>query len=272
MSHPLPAKPGTAITSSTPAPAPAPTPTTATSKPQPTSVPTLVPSALSPTSSLLISAIGLPPSAAVECRAWTGPDDAIESARKHVFGVAAGAPDIATALAAVVTPDTKLTLWAFAVVTDGAGAPRLSALDFTDLGLTGKLSHILRIMLNFRLETTPALASFELAHLHPCAQCVAAPTACAECTKPRPPSICPFNSRSKQTSRPVRQSLRHIYQLWLSALRALVLERLTHPHLLPTPHGFLLNPPHTSTGEWGRQWSEQRCVPSHFRVHLVSIS
>ncbi|CAE6380379.1 unnamed protein product, partial [Rhizoctonia solani] len=173
-------------------------------------------------------------------------------ARKHVFGVAAGAPDIATALAAVVTPDTKLTLWAFAVVTDGAGAPRLSALDFTDLGLT---------------ETTPALASFELSHLHPCAQCVAAPTACAECTKPRPPSICPFNSRSKQTSRPVRQSLRHIYQLWLSALRALVLERLTHPHLLPTPHGFLLNPPHTSTGEWGRQWSEQRSL-THAHVHI----
>ncbi|CAE6385134.1 unnamed protein product [Rhizoctonia solani] len=256
MSHPLPAKPGTATTSAPPPPTPTPvatsTPTLAPSKPQPTPVPTLVPSVLSSTSSLLISAIGLPPSAAVEWRAWTGLDDGIESARKHVFGVAAGAPDISTSLAAVVTPDVKLTLWVFAVVTDDVGAPRLSALDFSDLGLT---------------ETTPALASFELSHLHPCTQCAASPTPCTECTKPKPPSICPYNTRSKQTSRPVRQSLRYIYQLWLSALRALVLERITHPHLLPTPHGFLLNPPSTSTGEWGRQWSEQRSL-THAHVHI----
>ncbi|GAB1523752.1 hypothetical protein RhiTH_006902 [Rhizoctonia solani] len=257
MSHPLPAKPGSGSTSAAPTPTPpapaqAPPPAAGPSRPQPTPVPTLVPSALSPTSSLLISAVGLPASAAVECRAWTGADEAIESARKHVCGVAAGAPDIATALAAIITPNAKLTLWAFALVTNEVGAPRLSALDFSDLGLT---------------ETTPPLASFELAHLHPCGHCEAAPVPCTECTKPRPPSICPYNSRSKQTSRPVRHSLRHIYQLWLSALRALVLERLTHPHLLPTPHGFLLNSPHTSTGEWGRQWSEQRSL-THAHVHI----
>ncbi|KAF8760048.1 RNA polymerase II transcription subunit 12 [Rhizoctonia solani] len=182
MSHPLPAKPGSGSTSAAPTPTPpapaqAPPPAAGPSRPQPTPVPTLVPSALSPTSSLLISAVGLPASAAVECRAWTGADEAIESARKHVCGVAAGAPDIATALAAIITPNAKLTLWAFALVTNEVGAPRLSALDFSDLGLT---------------ETTPPLASFELAHLHPCGHCEAAPVPCTECTKPRPPSICPI--------------------------------------------------------------------------------
>ncbi|CAE6423546.1 unnamed protein product [Rhizoctonia solani] len=246
MSHPLPAKPSAATTGAQAVPAP--------SRPAPTPVPTLVPSVLTSTSSLLISSVALPPSAAVEFRSWTGLDDTIESARKHVFGVAAGAPDISAALAAVVSPDVRLTLWAFAVVGE-AGAPRLAALDFDDIGLR---------------ETTPAVCRFELSHLHPCsAQCTSG-NPCAECTKHRPPSICPFASRSKQTSRPVRQPLGHLYQLWISALRALVLERLTHPHLLPTPHGVLLNPPHTSTGEWGRQWSEQRSL-THAHVH-VSLS
>ncbi|KAJ1308305.1 hypothetical protein OPQ81_004018 [Rhizoctonia solani] len=178
-------------------------------------------------------------------------NDAIESARKHVFGVAAGAPDVSAALAAVVSPDVRLTLWAFAVVAE-AGAPRLAALDFSDIGLE---------------ETTPAVCRFELSHLHPCSAQCAAGNPCSECTKHKPPSICPLGSRSKQTSRPVRGPLRHLYQLWLSALRALVLERLTHPHLLPTPHGVLLNPPHTSTGEWGRPWSEQRSL-THAHVHI----
>ncbi|CAE6429282.1 unnamed protein product [Rhizoctonia solani] len=243
MSHPLPAKPSAATTAAQAVPGP--------SRPAPTPVPTLVPSALNPTSSLLISAIGLPPSAAVECRSWTGSDDAIENARKHVFGIAAGAPDISAALAAVVSPDLRLTLWAFAVVAE-AGAPRLAALDFEDEGL---------------IETTPAVCRFELSHLHPCSAHCAAGNPCAECTKYKPPSICPFSSRSKQTSRPVRQPLGDMYRLWISALRALVLERLTDPHLLPTPHGVLLNPPHASTGEWGRQWSEQRSL-THAHVHI----
>ncbi|KAG8759618.1 hypothetical protein FRC11_001722 [Ceratobasidium sp. 423] len=139
MSHPLPAKPSAATTAAQAVPAP--------SRTAPTYVPTLVPSVLAATSSLLISSVGLPSSAAVECRAWTGPDDAVESARKHVFGVAAGAPDISAALAAVVSPDVPLTLWAFAVVGE-AGAPRLAALDFDDIGLR---------------ETTPATNLYALA-------------------------------------------------------------------------------------------------------------
>ncbi|CUA77187.1 Mediator of RNA polymerase II transcription subunit 13-like [Rhizoctonia solani] len=149
------------------------------------------------------------------------------------------------------TPDVRLTLWAFAVVGE-AGAPRLCALDFDDLGL---------------IETTPALCRFELSHLHPCSAQCATGNPCVECTKHRPLSICPFSSRSKQTSRPVRHPLRDLYSLWLSALRALVLERLTHPHLLPTPYGLVLNPPHTSTGEWGKPWSEQRSL-THAHIHI----
>jgi hypothetical protein len=131
MSHPLPAKPTTGP----------PTTAQAPSRPAPTPVPTLVPSALSPSASLLVAAVQLPQTAVVECRCWTGPDDAIEGARRHIFDVAAGAPDIAAALAVVVAPDVELTLWAFAVVAADAGAPRLAALDFAHLGLRGELAN-----------------------------------------------------------------------------------------------------------------------------------
>lgn len=120
MSHPLPAKPSTA---------------------RPTPTPTIIPAALNPSAPLLLSAIALPTGAAVVCRAWTGPDDAIDAARRHITDVAAGAPDVASALATVVHPDVELSLWAFAVVATDMTAPRLDALDFTTLGLKGGHFH-----------------------------------------------------------------------------------------------------------------------------------
>lgn len=117
MSHPLPAKPTTVRT---------------------TPVPTLVPAALNPSAPLLLSAIALPAGAVVVCRAWSGPDDAIDAARRHIVDVAAGAPDIVSALAAAVRPDAELSLWVFAVAAVDTTTPRLDALDFTTLGLRGK--------------------------------------------------------------------------------------------------------------------------------------
>ncbi|KAG9090512.1 hypothetical protein FRC06_001023, partial [Ceratobasidium sp. 370] len=132
MSHPLPPKPSTTTTANAPttrAPPPAPAPT------PPTPVPTLIPPSFSPNSSVLLSGVALPPNPVVVCRAWTGPDDGIDAARKYIVDVAAGAPDVAAALAALVRPDAELSLWAFAIVSSDAAAPRLAALDFRSHGL-----------------------------------------------------------------------------------------------------------------------------------------
>ncbi|KAF8603410.1 hypothetical protein BDV93DRAFT_606705 [Ceratobasidium sp. AG-I] len=233
MSHPLPAKPTTVRTPP---------------------IPTLVPAALNPSAALLLSALALPAGAAVVCRAWSGPDDAIDTARRHIADVAAGAPDVVSALASVVRPDVELSLWVFAVVAIDATAPRLDALDFTTLGLK---------------EMTPSIARFELAYLYPCsAACARVSVPCAECTKPRTPTVCPLARTAPRLARPVRRPLRALYVLWTCAVRALAIERLSHPSLLAAGNGVLVCPPDEPTGEWGRPWSDPTRTLIHAHVHV----
>ncbi|KAG8720920.1 hypothetical protein FRC09_008779, partial [Ceratobasidium sp. 395] len=103
--------------------------------PPPTQVQTLIPPAISPNATVLLSGIALPLNPVVVCRAWTGPDDGIDAARKYIVDVASGAPDVSAALAALVRPDAELSLWAFSIVSGDAAAPRLAALDFRSHGL-----------------------------------------------------------------------------------------------------------------------------------------
>ncbi|KAG8741153.1 hypothetical protein FRC10_003251 [Ceratobasidium sp. 414] len=131
MSHPLPPKPSTITTANAPTTRAPPTPAPVASTP----VQTLIPPSFSPNASVLLSGVALPPNPVVVCRAWTGPDDGIDTARKYIVDVAAGAPDVAAALAALVRPDAELSLWAFAIVSADAAAPRLAALDFRSQGL-----------------------------------------------------------------------------------------------------------------------------------------
>jgi hypothetical protein len=106
-------------------------------------------------------------------------------------------------------------------------------------------------------ETTPSLSRLDLAHLYACsAPCDHSSSPCAECTKPRTPTLCPLARTAPRISRPIRRPLRRLYAYWLAALRTLVLERLSHPRLLPTRTGVLVCPPDNPTGEWGKAWLE----------------
>ncbi|KAG9081728.1 hypothetical protein FRC07_014434, partial [Ceratobasidium sp. 392] len=246
MSHPLPPKPSISTTANAPtsrAPPPATTPVT-----------TFIPPTIAPNASVLLSGIALPQNPVVVCRTWTGPDDGIDAARKYITDVAAGAPDVSAALAALVRPDAELSLWAFSIVSGDAAAPRLAALDFRSHGLK---------------ETTPGLSRFDLAHLYPCSsQCDRSPIPCADCTKPRPATICPLARTAPRISRPVRRPLRRLYAFWLAALRSLVLDQIAHPRLLPTRSGVLVCPSDNPTGEWGKPWLDPTRTLTHAHVHI----
>ncbi|QRV72298.1 mediator complex subunit 13 carboxy-terminal protein [Ceratobasidium sp. AG-Ba] len=252
MSHPLPPKPSPATTAG--AAAPPPRPAQSQSQPPPNVVQTLITATVHASAQTLVSGIALPPNPAVVCRVWTGPDEGIDAARKYILDVAAGAPDVPSALATLVRPDAELSLWVFAIVSGDTTAPRLSALDFHQHGLK---------------ETTPVLARLDLAHLYPCSsQCDRSPMPCAECTKPRPQTICPLARSAPRISRPVRRPLRRLYAYWLAALRSLILDRLSNPRLLPTKSGVLVSPPDNPTGEWGKPWLDPSRTLTHAHVHI----
>ncbi|QRW15725.1 mediator complex subunit 13 carboxy-terminal protein [Rhizoctonia solani] len=248
MSHPLPAKPGSGSTSAAPTPTPSTRTSTATCRRaiETTAHTGAYTGSVGAIAYFVVAYLSGWTAGVCCCRVpcldWGRRGD--RECAKACGGVAAGAPDIATALAAIITPNAKLTLWAFALVTNEVGAPRLSALDFSDLGLT---------------ETTPPLASFELAHLHPCGHCEAAPTR-ASLIAPYLPTMairtaCP-RSRTPHTPTPTAYSTR-----FSSTLH-------THPPVNGAVSG-LNSDPHPRTRPYiSRPPAPTPLSPSHILIHL----